>query len=116
MRRVNTRVHELFDGKIDMSDVREDTSNHFETRALAAIALMMMTGLDVEQACKHITDGYHDMGIDALYLDEVQQKLFVIQSKWRSEGTGSASQDELNSFAQGIQRVLDEDLSGANKK
>ena len=116
MRRVNTRVHELFDGKIDMSDVREDTSNHFETRALAAIALMMMTGLDVEQACKHITDGYHDMGIDALYLDEVQQKLFVIQSKWRSEGTGSASQDELNSFAQGIQRVLDEDLNGANKK
>lgn len=116
MRRVNARVHELFDGKIDMSDFPKDTSYHFETRALAAIALMMMTGLDAGQACKHITDGHHDMGIDALYLDEVQQKLFVVQSKWRSNGVGSADQDEMNSFAQGIQRILDEDVDGANPK
>lgn len=116
MRRVTTKVHELFDGEIDMSDFPNDTSNHFETRALAAVALMMMAGLEASQASKHITDGHHDMGIDALYLDEVQQKLFVVQSKWRSDGVGSADQDEMNSFAQGIQRILDEDLNGANKK
>lgn len=116
MRRVTTKVHELFDGKIDMSDFPNDISNHFETRALAAVALMMMAGLEASQASKHITDGHHDMGIDALYLDEVQQKLFVVQSKWRSDGVGSADQDEMNSFAQGIQRILDEDLNGANKK
>lgn len=116
MRRVATKVHELFDGKIDMSDFPNDTSNHFETRALAAVALMMKTGLEASQASKHITDGYHDMGIDALYLDEVQQKLFVVQSKWRSTGVGSADQDEINSFVQGIQRILNDDLNGANKK
>ena len=59
---------------------------------------------------------HKDMGIDALYLDEVQQKLFVVQSKWRSNGVGSADQDEMNSFAQGIQRILDEDVDGANPK
>ena len=116
MRRVTTKVHELFDGKIDMSDFPNDTSKHFETRALAAVALMMMAGLEASQASKHITDGHHDMGIDALYLDEVQQKLFVVQSKWRSDGVGGADQDEMNSFAQGIQRILDEDLNGANEK
>ena len=36
--------------------------------------------------------------------------------KWRSDGVGSADQDEMNSFAQGIQRILDEDLNGATKK
>lgn len=116
MRRVNTRVQELFDSQIDMSDFPNDTSNHFETRALAAIALMMMTGLEISQACSHITDGYHDLGIDALYLDEVQQKLFVIQSKWRSAGIGSVEQEEMSSFEQGIQRILEEDLNGANIK
>jgi len=116
MRRVHTRVQELFDSQIDMSDFLKDNSNHFETRALAAIALMMVTGLEISQACSHITDGYHDMGIDALYLDEVQKKLFVIQSKWRASGVGSAEQEEISNFEQGIQRIIEEDLNGANIK
>lgn len=114
MRRVSTRVKELFSGKINMSDFPNDTSNHFETRALAAIALMMKTGLDVGQACNYITDGYNDLGIDALYLDETQKKLFLVQSKWRSKGSGAVNQNEMSSFAQGIRRIIDEDLNGAN--
>ncbi len=61
-----------------------------------------------------VTDGYHDMGIDAIYLDEIQKKLFVVQSKWRTDGAGSITQDEMSNFAQGVQRVLVEDLAGAN--
>lgn len=116
MRRVHMRVRELFDSQIDMSDFPNDNSNHFETRALASIALMMMAGLEISQACNYITDGYHDMGIDALYLDEVQKKLFVIQSKWRTSGIGSAEQEEMSNFEQGIQRIIEEDLNGANIK
>lgn len=77
---------------------------------------MMMAGIDVPQASIHITDGYHDMGIDAIYLDESQKKLFVIQSKWREKGTGGISQEEISTFAQGIERILAEDLEGANAK
>lgn len=116
MRRVKNKVREIFAGEIDMSDFPDDHSNHFETRALAAIALMMMAGLEASQASKHITDGYNDMGIDALYLDEIQKKLFVVQSKWKSNGVGSVSQDEMNNFAQSIYRILEEDLCGANEK
>lgn len=116
IRRVKANLKELFEDKIDMRDFPENQSKHFETRTLAAVALMMMAGIDVPQASIHITDGYHDMGIDAIYLDESQKKLFVIQSKWREKGTGGISQEEISTFAQGIEHILAEDLEGANAK
>lgn len=116
IRRVKANLKELFEDKIDMRDFPENQSKHFETRTLAAVALMMMAGIDVPQASIHIIDGYHDMGIDAIYLDESQKKLFVIQSKWREKGTGGISQEEISTFAQGIERILAEDLEGANAK
>lgn len=116
MHRVQMRIQEMFQGKIDMTDFPSDINRHFETRALAAFALIMMSGLEASQASVQITDGYHDMGIDAIYLDETQKKLFVVQSKWRADGAGSITQDEMSNFAQGVQRVLEEDLAGANAK
>ncbi len=116
IRRVNARIRELFGGKIDMSDFPNDDAKHFETRALAALALAMNTDLEIDQACKHITDGYKDMGIDAIFLDESQQKLFVVQSKWNSNGTGAITQKEMGSFVEGISRILNDDLNGANGK
>ncbi len=116
MRRVQARIQEMFQGKVDMIDFPNDTNRHFETRALAAFALIMTSGLEVSQASTQVTDGYHDMGIDAIYLDETQKKLFVVQSKWRADGAGSITQEEMTNFAQGVQRVLEEDLAGANAK
>lgn len=114
--RVKTRLNEIFDQKIDMSDIKQDASNHYETRALAALALMMTAGLDPQQAVAHITDGYHDMGLDAIYLDTTQKKLIVIQSKWRNNGDGGISQEEMHSFVEGVKRIIEYDLSGANAK
>ena len=116
MRRVQARIQEMFQGKVDMADFPNDTNKHFETRALAAFALIMKSGLEVTQASVQVTDGYHDMGIDAIFLDETQKKLFLVQSKWRADGVGSITQDEMSNFAQGVQRVLEEDLAGANDK
>lgn len=116
MRRVATRIGELFDGQIDMSDIPNDTSNHFETRALSALALVIQSGIEISKACVHITDGFRDMGLDAIYLDEAQKKLFVVQSKWRSSGSGGIDQKEMSSFVEGIKRILNEDLTGANDK
>lgn len=104
----------MFQGKVDMADFPSDTNKHFETRALAVFALIMTSGIEVTQASFQVTDGYHDMGIDAIYLDETQKKLFLVQSKWRADGVGSITQDEMSNFAQGVQRVLEEDLAGTN--
>lgn len=116
MIRVAARLKEMFGEKIDMSDFPTDNSNHFETRAIAALALMMTCGLNSQHSSMHITDGYHDMGIDAIYLDDSQKQLIVIQSKWRGEGTGSITQGEMQSFVEGIKRIINFDLDGANEK
>lgn len=116
--RVQTKLDELFQGKIDLSDVTnpDEIENKFYTRALAAIAVVMCSGVDYELAAKSVTDDYHDMGIDAIYNDTVQKKLVLVQSKWRKDGTGSVSQEEAHTFAEGIDRIINLELSGCNKK
>lgn len=116
--RTSNRLKEIFQNSIDMSDCKNSGSdnNKYETRALAALALNMKCQLDYNQSAKHITDGYHDMGIDAIYLDVPQKKLFLVQSKWKKEGTGSITQEEMQTFVEGVKRILNIDLNGANQK
>lgn len=76
----------------------------------------MQCGIDFDSAAKTITDGYHDIGIDAVYNDAVQKKLILVQSKWRKDGNGSVSQEEVNTFISGIKRVINLDFDGCNKK
>lgn len=113
--RVSKRLRELLESHIDLKDVG-DRENHFETRALAGIALMIKSRLTVEETASCITDGYHDLGIDAIYLDESQKTLFLVQSKWRNDGSGSINQNEMNSFASGIKRILNFEIEGANER
>lgn len=113
--RISTKLKEFYTGKIDMSDFPE-SKEHFLTRAIAAVTLMMKCGLNCDQSALHITDGYNDMGIDAIYLDEQQKQLVLIQSKWREAGTGGISESEINSFINGINRILEFDINGANNK
>lgn len=116
--RVQTKLDELFQGKIDLSDVTnpDEKENKFYTRALAAIVIVMCSGVDYELAAKSVTDDYHDMGIDAIYNDTVQKKLVLVQSKWRKDGAGSVSQEEAHTFAEGIKRIINLELSGCTKK
>ena len=114
IRRIQNRLTEIFDGKILMSDTEYTLPNKFETRAIAALALMIQTDLDAANSAKHITDGFKDMGVDAIYLDEDQKKLFVVQSKWHNDGKKGVSQEEMLSFVEGIKRILELNLTGAN--
>lgn len=42
--------------------------------------------------------------------------MFVVQSKWRNSGNGAISQEEMYSFVEGLKRILNFDLNGANSK
>ena len=116
MQRIANRTKEIFLDKIDLSDCKSDKENVFNSRAIAALAIMMKCDVDSTVAGKSITDGYHDMGIDAIYLDNNQRKLFVLQSKWRNDGSGTISQEEMHSFIEGVKRILNLDIEGANAK
>lgn len=118
MMRIATKLDELFSGKIDLTDIKnpEEAQTTFYPRAIAALAVMMRCGIDEDAAVKCVTDGYHDMGIDAIYYDPVQKKLVLVQSKWRKDGSGGIAQEEAGSFAQGAKRIIYSDFDGCNKK
>lgn len=108
MTRIAAKLDELFSGKIDLTDIKnpEEAQTTFYSRAIAALAIMMRCGIDEDTAARCITDGYHDMGIDAVYNDSIQKKLILIQSKWWKEGNGGITQTEAGSFAQGQNALL----------
>ena len=118
MVRIQTRIEKIFNNTIDLSDAKnqDETTNFFLTRSIAALAIVMKCGIEYKLAAQCITDGYHDMGIDAVYNDTSQKKLFLIQSKWRSDGNGGISQSESNTFIEGIKRCLNFDFAGCNNK
>lgn len=118
MVRIAAKMEDLFKGKIDLSDIREPDNNKssFYSRALAALSVMMQCGIDENLSGSCVTDGYHDIGIDAVYNDYTQKKLLLVQSKWRSGGNGGISQEEAGSFAQGVKRIINSEFEGCNTK
>lgn len=116
--RIKSKLEEIYNDKLDITDVKSENEfpDQFYTRAIAAQAIIMRCGISEDVAGKCITDGYHDMGIDAVYNDIAQKKLFFVQSKWRKDGIGGISQDEMNSFVEGIKRVINFDFQGCNSK
>lgn len=118
MIRVQSKLDELFSSKIDIADATsdEEKKNKYYSRSIAALAITMRCGIDFDSATQTITDGFHDMGIDAVYNDTSQKKLILVQSKWRKTGNGSISQEESNAFMSGIKRIINFDFDGCNAK
>ena len=73
--RIQGKLDVSFQNKIDMSDVKLQTNTppEFYSRSIAALSLIMKCGIDEDVAGKSVTDGYHDMGIDAIYNDSNQK-------------------------------------------
>jgi len=90
--RLSERLHGLFDGQINLSDVagkpEKDIENFFLTRSLAALSLMDDADLRPDQAAMCVTDGGSDDGIDGIYIDEKKKVIYFVQSKWRSGAKG----------------------------
>lgn len=75
MIRIKAKLDELFENKIELTDIKNDQDkiNAYYTRALSALAVNIQSGVDFEYAAQSITDGYHDIGIDAIYNDIAQK-------------------------------------------
>ena len=112
------KLDEMFHNMIDLTDAtnRNDCNNKYYSRSIAALAVAAECGIENDLAAQSITDGYHDMGIDAVYNDTTQKKLILIQSKWRKDGNGGITQDEANAFVSGVKRIINLDLDGCNDK
>lgn len=120
VKRIEQKVLGLYGSLINMDDYnnrpREDGENALKSRAIAAQSIFMFTGASIQSCVSSITDGYKDMGIDAVYNDIETKELYFAQSKWISDGNGSPSQGDILKFINGFKRTLNLDFSDANSK
>ncbi len=74
------------------------------TRSLAAYALARLCGLDDAAAAECITDDGDDGGIDAAHFDRANNQLFLVQSKFKKDGT-APSQADAQKTINGVKRL-----------
>ena len=69
--------------KVDQSD--RDALNQARSKAFIHLFLKVKCGvMSFEERHRLITDGTQDGGLDAYYIDRENKKLFLIQSKFRT--------------------------------
>jgi hypothetical protein len=97
---------------VDQSDLvahkNKDLESHVLSRSIAAVALHIVSDLDISAASANIVDGSNDNGIDAIYYDTVNRTLFLIQSKWSNAHSSSVSLAEVQKFLSGVQDLVSE--------
>jgi hypothetical protein len=114
---IRNKIGTLFDGKIDLAGVREtDRENSFFSRGLAAYTLHYLAHAEPEDAAKSITDGFQDNGLDAIYYDARERRLYLVQSKWIHSGTGEPENGDVKKFVDGIRDLVNLSFDRFNEK
>lgn len=109
------------EGKISMADVAglqdpDQKRKLFLSRALAAFAVSHLTGASLDVICAKVTDGQKDGGIDLIHFEETEKTLYLVQSKWHSEGHGSIDVGDMLKFLAGVKKLLDDDFASFNER
>jgi hypothetical protein len=116
---IRKRLDTLFKTVVDMSDQKPGTKTYDDmllSRSLAAYAIHHLAGCDPEAAAGAIIDGANDNGIDAIYFDESETKLYVVQAKWIHDGKGEPDNGSVKKFIAGIHDLLSLNLDRFNEK
>ena len=109
-----------FRSAVDMSDYagkpRDQEEDAFHSRAQAAYSLVILAKLTPNVAASGVTDSFDDNGIDAIYYDQDEKVLFLVQSKWHKNGQGSIELADMMKFTQGVRDLLEANFSRFNVK
>lgn len=101
---------------IDIKAAPEAKEINILSRALAAYAVSKNTKLSPEEACRYITDGFGDNGIDLVYYDIDTQNLWIVQSKFISKNDGGIDNGDIHKFIQGLRDIFDMNYDAFNDK
>lgn len=110
---IKRALDNLYTGIIDLTDLtrqnrsKEEIQRAFYTRAFAAYSLHILADATIIESADSVTDGYEDEGIDAIYYDDSQSILYLVQSKIISDGNGEPETGEVRKFRDGIFNLLD---------
>jgi hypothetical protein len=117
---IKTALESLYSGRIELHDFEKATEDErqkaFYSRSLAAYSLYNLASINVDESIESITDGYNDNGIDAIFYDDDQCILYVVQSKYFENGTGEPESGDLRKFKDGIFDLVEERFDRFNKK
>lgn len=120
VRQIEAKLRALFTNLIDLRDYagkpQTEQDSAFLTRALAAFAISVAADTTPDQAALCITDGFHDNGIDAVYFDSREKVLFVVQTKWKHDGTGSIERGDALKFITGVKDLINAEFDRFNDK
>lgn len=110
VRQIRAAVLKAFQGRIDLGDVASKPRSAQDacllTRGLAAFALSYVANIAPDDAAAAVTDGGQDNGLDAVYYHTADRTLYLVQSKWRANGTGSVDRGEMQKFLKGLNDLL----------
>jgi len=120
MRQIRAFLMNNFDALIDLSDYAErkdgERESAFLTRALAAFAIMSLADTDAPTAATHVTDGFTDNGLDAVFFEKQERILYLVQSKWDQDGAGSLARAHAQKFIKGFRDLIAPHLDRFNEK
>lgn len=116
---IRKRMDTLFKTAIDMNDQKLGTKSYDDmllSRSLAAYAIHHLAGCEPGDAAASVIDGTNDNGIDAIYFDESETKLYLVQAKWIHDGKGEPDNSSVKKFIAGIHDLLSLNLDRFNAK
>jgi hypothetical protein len=118
--RIRSTLERRYKEKIDLKDYdrkpEKEKEKAFLTRSLSAFALSQLAGISDSLAATCVIDGYDDNGIDAIYYDANDNKVYIVQSKWMDSGRDSPKQGDIQKFLKGFKDFLNADFSQFNDK
>jgi len=110
LRQIRAHLDTHFRALVDMSDMAgratEEQENVFLSRSLAAFALVHLTNVEFQEGVTALTDGGQDNGIDAVLHHIPKRSLYLVQSKWRHDGSGTISRGEMQKFLTGVRDLV----------
>lgn len=120
LRQVERALLREYETLLDLSDVasagEEQRGKVLRTRALAAEAIRISAKVTHADAAASVTDGSGDNGVDALYVDKRDSKIYLVQSKWHTLGNGSIGIRDFHAFRQGFKDLTGESYDRFNAK
>jgi hypothetical protein len=113
--RVKNHILNSVKDHLDIGDCIGDEAKQM-SRGIVSIALAGLSGHKYADLTRYVTDGTKDNGIDGVFYDQSKNKLYLLQAKWSTKGTGTIETGELRKFIAGVYDLLNEDWSKFNKR
>jgi hypothetical protein len=117
---IKTQVTRQLAPHLDLTDAERATAEMREalmlSRGLAAYALMIRAAATPETAAAAVTDGSQDNGLDAVYFDEPNKRLYLVQSKWIRDGVGEPENGDIKKFVAGVRDLFNGNMDRFNPR